>query len=88
MQNNLVLFTRLEVGVGDPHRVVFHLTGESSHIHVVRPLNSDTSGDGSFHVETGLSEELLAGVMGLLKKFLMDNSVQIIDMTSQALRVS
>lgn len=75
-----------KVGVGDPHRVVFHLTGESSHVHVRRPLNSDTSGDNNFHIETGISEELLTAVMGLLKKYLMDNSVHIIDMSSQLLR--
>ncbi|XP_059644264.1 serine/threonine-protein kinase ATM [Cornus florida] len=74
------------VGIGDPHRVVFHLPGESSHIHVCRSLKLDSATEISFPMETGLSEELLISLMRLLKKFLMDDSVKIIDVTSQALR--
>ena len=37
---------------------------------------------------TGISDELLMAILKLLKKYLMDDSVKIIDMTSQALRVS
>lgn len=39
-------------------------------------------------MDSGLSEELLIAVMQLLKKYLMDESVEIIEMASQALRVS
>ena len=39
-------------------------------------------------MDSGLSEELLVAVMKLLKKYLMDESVEIIEMASHALRVS
>lgn len=78
----------LKVGIGDPHRVVFHLPGESSRVHVFGQLNYDTSGGKNFQNEPGISEELLKSILRLLRKYLMDNSVDIIDMTSQVLRVS
>lgn len=37
---------------------------------------------------TGISDEILMAILKLLKKYLMDDSVKIIDMTSQVLRVS
>nr|POF16890.1 serine/threonine-protein kinase atm [Quercus suber] len=75
------------VGIGDPHCVVFHLPGYSSHIHVCQPINHDTATEINFHMVTGISDELLMAILKLLKKYLMDDSVKIIDMTSQALRV-
>lgn len=63
------------VGIGDPHDVVFHLPIESKSIH-----------DQNFHLGTGISDELLVSIMRLLKKYLMDDSVKIIDIASQALR--
>nr|XP_023907629.1 serine/threonine-protein kinase ATM-like [Quercus suber] len=74
------------VGIGDPHCVVFHLPGYSSHIHVCQPINHDTATEINFHMVTGISDELLMAILKLLKKYLMDDSVKIIDMTSQALR--
>ncbi|XP_071734165.1 serine/threonine-protein kinase ATM [Rutidosis leptorrhynchoides] len=73
------------IGIGDPHRVVFHLPGELKQIHVCRPISSD-GGNFSFNMDSGLSEELLVAVMQLLKKYLMEESVEIIEMASQALR--
>lgn len=78
----------MKVGIGDPHRVVFHLPGESSRVHVFGQLNCDTSSGKIFQNEPGISEELLKSVLRLLRKYLMDDSVDIIDMTSQVLRVS
>ncbi|XP_017218492.1 serine/threonine-protein kinase ATM [Daucus carota subsp. sativus] len=75
-----------KVGIGDPHRVVFHLPGESSRVHVFGQLNCDTSSGKIFQNEPGISEELLKSVLRLLRKYLMDDSVDIIDMTSQVLR--
>lgn len=77
----------MQVGIGDPHCVVFHLPGNSSNIHVCRPINHDSSIEVKFQMDTGLSEELLVTLLKLLKKYLMDDSVKIVDMTSQALRV-
>lgn len=57
-------------------------------MHVCRPINHDSATELNFHMVTGISEELLIAVLRLLKKYLMDDSVKIVDMTSQALRVS
>lgn len=67
----------MQVGIGDPHGVVFHLPIESKSLH-----------DHNFHLGMSISDELLVAIMRLLKKYLMDDSVKIIDMASQALRVS
>lgn len=67
----------LQVGIGDPHGVVFHLPIESKSVH-----------EHNFHLGTGISDDLLVAIMRLLKKYLMDDSVKIIDIASQALRVS
>ncbi|KAK9278063.1 hypothetical protein L1049_027621 [Liquidambar formosana] len=74
------------VGIGDPHCVVFHLPGNPSHMHVCRPINHNGAAEINFRTNTSISEELLIALMRLLKKYLMDDSVMIIDMTSQALR--
>ncbi|KAG5562230.1 hypothetical protein RHGRI_005086 [Rhododendron griersonianum] len=41
----------------------------------------------NFHLDTGISEDLLVSLMRLLKKYLMDDSVKIIDMMSQTIQV-
>ncbi|GMP78882.1 hypothetical protein CsSME_00034653 [Camellia sinensis var. sinensis] len=74
------------VGIGNPHSVVFHLPGDSGQTHVCRPLNPDNNTEISFRMDTGISEELLISLMRLLKKYLIDDSVKIIDMTSQTIR--
>ncbi|XP_022845090.1 serine/threonine-protein kinase ATM isoform X2 [Olea europaea var. sylvestris] len=73
------------VGIGDPHSVVFHRPGES-HIRASGLVNAISPADPNFCMDTGLSEELLLVLMRLLKKYLMDESVEMIDMTSQAFR--
>ncbi|KAK1384233.1 hypothetical protein POM88_021968 [Heracleum sosnowskyi] len=75
-----------KIGIGDPHRVVFHLPGESSRVHVFGQLNYDTSGGKKFQNEPDISNELLKSILRLLRKYLMDNSVDIVDMKSQVLR--
>lgn len=42
----------------------------------------------NFNMDTGVSEELLIALLKLLMKYLMDDSVRIVDLTSQSLRVS
>ncbi|PHT88061.1 Serine/threonine-protein kinase ATM [Capsicum annuum] len=63
------------VGIGDPHGVVFH-----------HPIKSKSMHGHNFHLGAGISDELLVAIMRLLKKYLMDDSVKIIDIASQALR--
>ncbi|KAH9776171.1 serine/threonine-protein kinase ATM [Citrus sinensis] len=76
------------VGIGDPHCVVFHLPRDSIYMHACRPINhgSGSASEFNFHLDAGISEELLIAVLKILKKYLMDDSVQIVDMTSQTLR--
>ncbi|XP_051142572.1 serine/threonine-protein kinase ATM isoform X2 [Andrographis paniculata] len=64
------------VGISDPHRVVFHLPGSKA----------ASAADSHTHLVSGISNEVLAVLMRLLKKYLMDDSVDLIDMASQALR--
>ncbi|KAK4479334.1 hypothetical protein RD792_014846 [Penstemon davidsonii] len=73
------------VGIDDPHRVVFHLPGES-HVHISGTTKAVGVADLNTHMYTGMSDEVLLVLMRLLKKYLMDESVEMIDMTSYALR--
>ncbi|XAR50182.1 Non-specific serine/threonine protein kinase [Bertholletia excelsa] len=74
------------VGIGDPHSVVFRLPGEFGLAHVCSPLNAETSRGMAVHMDKVLSEELLISLMRLLMKYLVDDCVKIIDMTSQAIK--
>ncbi|XP_043813489.1 serine/threonine-protein kinase ATM isoform X5 [Manihot esculenta] len=74
------------VGIGDPHCVVFHLPGESGDINVCKLTADDSPTDISFSVDTAITEKLLIMLLNLLKKYLMDDSVRIVDLASQALR--
>ena len=78
----------LQVGAGDPHSVVFHLPGETSHIRVGKSIDISSAMDMSSNIDTCISEELLVVLMKFLKKYLMDDSAKIVDMASQTLRVS
>ncbi|KAM7277000.1 hypothetical protein ACFE04_018866 [Oxalis oulophora] len=71
-------------GIGDPHSVVFHLPGNSGHLHVFQPTRQDSATETT--VDTSLSDELLIALLKVLKKYLMDDSVNIIDITCQTLR--
>lgn len=44
--------------------------------------------ESNIHMDTRISNENLLILMRLLKKYLMDDSVEIIDLASQALQVS
>lgn len=78
----------LQVGVGNPHNVVFHLPGKSGHIRPSKTIDFSSAAENSSNVDSYLSEELLGVLMKLLMKYLMDDSVEIVDMASQTLRVS
>ncbi|KAI4336143.1 hypothetical protein L6164_014710 [Bauhinia variegata] len=71
------------VGAGDPHSVVFHLPEEAGRIDVGRSKNTNNVIE---NFEISVSEEVLIVLMKLLKKYLMDDSVKIVDMASQTLR--
>ncbi|TYJ98547.1 serine/threonine-protein kinase ATM isoform X2 [Cucumis melo var. makuwa] len=75
------------VGIGDPHCVVFHLPGDSKTIHIFRPVVNGNASEIDFKIETGISKDLLVELLKRLKRYLMDDSVKIVDMTSQVLQV-
>ncbi|GLT47213.1 hypothetical protein SLA2020_209240 [Shorea laevis] len=74
------------VGIGDPHCVVFHLPVDSSHMHICGPINHGGAAEVKLLVDTGISEEILIALLKILKKYLMDDSVKIVDITSQTLQ--
>lgn len=82
-----VLLFLSKVGIGDPHCVVFHLPGGSNGIHVCKYDSCESATEVNFSLNTSISDELLIALLKLLKKYLMDDSVVIVDMTSQVLRV-
>ncbi|XP_048500072.1 serine/threonine-protein kinase ATM isoform X3 [Beta vulgaris subsp. vulgaris] len=75
-----------KVGIGDPRSVVFHLPGNSVHIHVCRASNGNFVSEMNIGLDTVTSEELLITLIRNLKKYLMDDSVEIIDLSSRTLR--
>ncbi|CAK7328913.1 unnamed protein product [Dovyalis caffra] len=75
-----------KVGIGDPHSVVFHLPVDYGQMKVCQPMRITNPMEGNFNMDTGVSEELLIALLKLLMKYLMDDSVRIVDMTSQSLR--
>ncbi|KAL1222123.1 Serine/threonine-protein kinase ATM [Cardamine amara subsp. amara] len=68
-----------KVGIRDPHTVVFHLPGELNSMH-------NTGSKVRSFTENGISDETLITLLKILKKYLLDDSVKIIDVTSQTLR--
>nr|XP_012571741.1 serine/threonine-protein kinase ATM isoform X3 [Cicer arietinum] len=74
------------VGAGDPHAVVFHLPGKSTHIHPCKSIDNCSAGETSCNIDVCISAELLVVLVKLLMKYLMDDSVKIVDMASQTLR--
>ncbi|XP_024025503.1 serine/threonine-protein kinase ATM-like [Morus notabilis] len=76
----------LRVGIGDPYSVVFHLPGSYGSLDACRTNNRDLTLEVSCQMDTGISEGLLIALLKLLMKYLMDDSVKIVDMASQALR--
>ncbi|KAJ1418257.1 PIK-related kinase [Sesbania bispinosa] len=74
------------VGAGDPYCVVFHLPGKNSHILPRKSIGNSSTVDISSNIDAHISEELLVVLMKLLMKYLMDDSVKIVDMASQTLR--
>jgi len=78
----------LQVGTGDPYSVVFHLHDKTSHIGLGKSIDTSSAIEISSDTDACLSEEHLVVLMKTLMKYLMDDSVKIVDMASQTLRVS
>ncbi|CAN8254904.1 unnamed protein product [Cochlearia groenlandica] len=75
-----------KVGIGDPHTVVFHLPGELGFLHNRQSVGHNTGSKVRAFTEDGISDDTLVVLLKILKKYLLDDSVYIIDVTSQTLR--
>ncbi|KAJ8771786.1 hypothetical protein K2173_026963 [Erythroxylum novogranatense] len=75
-----------KVGIGDPCCVVFRQLEDSTHVKARQTTISANHAEINLKVDRGISEDLLVTLLKLLKKYLMDDSVRIIDISSQALR--
>ncbi|XP_052731781.1 serine/threonine-protein kinase ATM isoform X2 [Vigna angularis] len=74
------------VGTGDPYSVVFHLHDKTSHISLGKSIDTSSAIEISSDMDACLSEEHLVVLMKILMKYVMDDSVKIVDMASQTLR--
>ncbi|KAG1342770.1 putative Serine/threonine-protein kinase ATM [Cocos nucifera] len=70
------------IGIGDPYRVIFHLPKDSCQKLSFKP----SSWESGFCTSTVVSDGLLIDLLRLLKKYLLDDHVKIVDMTSRTLR--
>uniref|UniRef100_A0A803L8L9 non-specific serine/threonine protein kinase n=1 Tax=Chenopodium quinoa TaxID=63459 RepID=A0A803L8L9_CHEQI len=75
-----------KVGIGDPRSVVFHLPGNLRHVHVCGASDGNYATVMNFELDAVTSEELLIVLIRNLKKYLMDDSVKIVDLSSRTLR--
>ncbi|RDY13104.1 Serine/threonine-protein kinase ATM, partial [Mucuna pruriens] len=73
------------VGAGDPYSVVFHLPGEASHIRLGKSIDMSSAMETSSGLDACISEELMVVLLKFLMKYLMDDSVKVVDMASQTL---
>ncbi|KAL9265361.1 Serine/threonine-protein kinase ATM-like protein [Drosera capensis] len=73
------------VGFGDPRSVVFHTPRKSSNMPLSRLVDHAVASDINLSLGR-MSEERLVMILKILKKYLMDDSVEIVDLTSQTLR--
>ncbi|GAU46425.1 hypothetical protein TSUD_134550 [Trifolium subterraneum] len=74
------------VGAGDPHSVVFQLPGKSTRIHLCKSIDNCSTGETSYNKGVCISDELLVVLIKLLMKYLMDDSVKVVDTASQTIR--
>jgi len=73
-------------GLSDAHQVIFHLPTLTQK-HPVQLHSGSTSKDDKLSLDYGISDGILVGLLKLLKTYLSDESVEIIDAASQTLRV-
>ncbi|MQL83584.1 hypothetical protein Taro_016078, partial [Colocasia esculenta] len=82
------LYDYIRIGIGDPHRIVFHLPGNAiQHESYGRYAHNNAIADETtIHNGLGVSEEVLINLLGLLKKYLLDDGVAVVDIAARTLR--
>lgn len=86
--SSFIVAVLLQVGTGDPYSVVFHLHDTTSQFSLGKSIDTNSAIEISSDMDACLSEEHLVVLMKILMKYVMDDSVKIVDMASQTLRVS
>ncbi|XP_072965614.1 serine/threonine-protein kinase ATM isoform X2 [Typha angustifolia] len=74
------------VGICNPYQVVFHLPERFYQKYPVQSSNNVCLKEPKFYTDNGVTEELLVDLIKLLRSYLLDVSVKIVDVTSQTLR--
>ncbi|KAK1320576.1 Serine/threonine-protein kinase ATM [Acorus calamus] len=74
------------VGIGDPHRVVFHLPRHTNERFLCPQLDNNSERRICTFTDACVSDETLIKLIKLLKKYLLDASVKTVEITSQTLR--
>jgi ataxia telangiectasia mutated family protein len=71
-------------GISDVHQVIFHVPNLTEKY----PIQPHISKEDKLPSDYGISDDILVGLLKLLKACLSDESAEIIDVTSRTLRVS
>lgn len=82
----LISLILMQAGLSDAHQVIFDLPTRTQN-HPVQLHSVCTSKDDKLCSDYGISDDVLLGLLKLLKTYLSDESVEIVDAASQTLRV-
>lgn len=80
----------LQIGMGDPHAVVFHLPPRNNGdypMHFPGRVEIGTGATVTTDAELGVSDNLVRAIMLQIRGYLVDNNVQIIELASKSLKV-
>jgi hypothetical protein len=75
-----------QAGISDAHQVIFRLPTTTENYSLQLHTGSASKED-KLSTNYGISDDVLVGLLKLLKTYLSDESVEIIDAASQTLRV-
>jgi ataxia telangiectasia mutated family protein len=82
--SHLISLMLIQAGLSDAHQVIFHLPTLTQK-HPVQLHIGSSSKDDKLCSDYGISDDILVDLLKLLKTYLSDESVEIIDAASQTL---
>jgi ataxia telangiectasia mutated family protein len=82
-----IFLTKLQAGISDAHQVIFNVPNLTQK-HSLQLQSGCSSKEDKLCSDYSISDDILVGLLKLLKTYLSDKSVEIIDVTSRTLRVS
>lgn len=77
----------MQAGISDAHQVIFDVPNLTQK-HSLQLQSGSTSKEDKLCSDYGISDDILLDLLKLLKTYLSDGSVEIIEVTSQTLKVS